>query len=203
MDYGDYDITLDIVDLYISGIMIGEHDDGNVTYDGGWVYFEINETNIRFDWEHRLLGIGDALYAQIDSHFFGFPMWIDFSWQDIKGQDFIKNETIIDRWEPDNNWTMIHGLTGYVLFITDPLKDGNITRAVQEDGEITLTLCQNIAWSESPSLTSFMSWYFGLVTGTETWGLPDNFSIIVRVMTLLGMFAGIFLLSELRRIIII
>jgi len=202
IDYSDYDISIDIVDLYASGIMIGEHDEANVSYSGTWVYMDINETELRFRWTHFPLGVGDALYAQIEAPFFGFEMWIDFSWQNIKGQDFIKNETIIDRWDSTNNWTMIHGLTGYVLFITDPLKEGNITRAVQEDGEITLTICENIAWAETPSLNSFISWYFGLVTGTESWGLPDNFAIVVRVMTLLGMFSGIFLLSELRRIVI-
>jgi len=202
MDYSDYDVSIDIIDLYVSGIMIGEYDEVNVTYEGGLSYMTLNETELRFKWINFPLGVGDALYAQVRSQFFGFPMWIDFSWQNIKGQDFIKNETIVDWWDSDHNWTMIHGLTGYVLFITDPLKEGNITRAVMEDGELTLTLCQDMAWAESPSLGSFISWYVGLVTGSETWGLPENFSIVVRIMTLLGIFSGVFLLSEVRRIVI-
>ena len=88
------------------------------------------------------------------------------------------------------------------MFITDPLREGNITRAVMVDGNLTLTLAQDMAWAEEPNIPSFMSWYAGLVTGSESWGLPDNFAIIVRIMTLLGIFSGVFLLSELRRIVI-
>jgi len=204
IDYSDYDISLDIVDLYVSGIMLGEHDEHNISFQTDpypWTEFDIENSTIRFLWRDFIF-VGDSIGSQIQAKFFGFDSWINFDWVGIPGQRHIRNETIIDWWDSENNWTMIHAQTGYVLFITDPLKQGNITHAVLVDGNLTLTLCQNIAWAEEPNVTSFISWYFGLVTGSESFGLPDNFAIVIRIMTLLGMFAGIFLLSELRRIVI-
>ena len=201
IDYSDYEIALDIVDLYASGIMLGEHAAHNISYNAGFfTEFTLNESVVRFQWKNWVI-FGDAISSQIRAPFFNWNQWIDFNWQDIGGKA-IRNETIIDHWDSENNWTKIHALTGYVLFITDPSKQGNITHAVMVDGNLTLTLAQDMAWSEEPNVASFMSWYAGLVTGSETWGLPDNFAIIVRIMTLLGIFSGVFLLSELRRIVI-
>ena len=205
IDYGDYDVTIGIIDLYSSGIMLGEYDEHNISFQTDpypYTEFDINETTVRFLWRDYIF-VGDAIGSQIQAKFFGVDTWMDFEWQNIRGQDFIRNETIIDLFGAEQeNMTIIRGTTGYVLFITDPLRQGNITNAVLVDGNLTLTLAENMAWSEEPNVSTFISWYLGLVTGTETWGLPDNFAIIVRVMTLLGMFAGIFLLSELRRIVI-
>ena len=204
IDYSDYDISIDIIDIYASGMMLGENDAHNISFQTGpypWTEFNIENSTIRFLWRD-FITVGDAIGSQTKAQFFGFDSWINFDWVNIQGQRFIRNETIIDRWDNENNWTMIQAQTGYVLFITDPAKQGNITHAVLVDGNLTLTLAQNVAWAEEPSVTSFISWYFGLVTGSESFGLPENFAIIVRIMTLLGMFAGIFLLSELRRIVI-
>jgi len=201
IDYSGYELAIDIVDLYASGIMLGEYDEHNISFNAGfYTEFTLNDSIIRFQWNDWAI-FGDSISSQIRAPFFNWNQWIDFNWQDIGGKA-IRNETIIDRWDSENNWTKIHALTGYVLFITDPQKEGNITRATQIDGELTLTLAQDMAWSESPNVASFMSWYAGLVTGSESWGLPDNFSIIVRIMTVLGIFSGVFLLSELRRIVI-
>lgn len=204
IDYSDYELSIDIIDLYASGIMLGEYDEHNISFQTDpypWTEFEVGNSTMRFLWRDFIF-VGDSIGSQIQAKFFGFDSWINFDWRDIPGGRHIRNATIIEWWDSENNWTMFHGLTGYVLFITDPLKQGNITRAVQVDGNLTLTLAQNVAWSETPGVSSFINWYFGLVTGSESFGLPDNFAIIVRIMTLLGMFAGIFLLSELRRIVI-
>ena len=201
-DYSEYDISLSITDLYSSGIMLGGFDEQNITYKSGtWTTFTINESTIRCRWMDWALIGGDGIAFQIQAPFFGFTAWIDFTFVNIFQERLIRNSTIIALWESDNNWTKVHGKTGYVLFITDPLKQGNITRAVQEDGNLTLTLAEDISWADEPNLATFMSWYIGLVTGSETWGLPDSFSILVRIMTMLGIFSGIFLLIEARRLI--
>jgi hypothetical protein len=201
-DYSDYDITLEIADLYASGIMIGEHAEHNISYGNAtWTVFDLNETSIRMIWQDWALLGGDGIVAQQETKFFGFDAWIDFKFQNVFQQRNIRNSTIIALFEEDNNWSKVHALTGYVLFITDPLKQDNMTRAVQEDGNLTLTLAQDVAWAEEADLSNFISWYIGLVTGSETWGLPDSFSILVRLMTLLGIFSGVFLLIEARRLI--
>lgn len=203
-DYPDYDISLDRDDLFASGIMLGEGDEQNITYNSGvWTEFNIENDTIRCQWKRFLFfGDRDGILWQIQAPFFGFETWLDFEFINVFQGRLIRNETIITLWKSDKNRTQISGKTGYILFITDPLKQGNITRAVMEDGNLTLTLAENMAWASSPSLTKFLSWYIGLVTGSETWGLPDSFSILVRIMTMLGIFSGIFLMSELRRILI-
>ena len=203
-DYSDYDISLDRDDLFASGIMLGEGDEQNITYNSGvWTEFNIENDTIRCQWKRfPLYGGRDGILWQIRSPFFGFTAWLDFEFINIFQGRLIRNTTIITLYESDRNLTEFSGKTGYILFITDPLKEGNITRAVQEDGNLTLTLAENMAWASSPSLTKFVSWYIGLVTGSETWGLPESFSILVRIMTMLGIFSGIFLMSEVRRILI-
>lgn len=201
-DYSDWDISLDINDLYSSGIMLGNWDENNITYKAGtWTIFQINDSTIRCQWQDWALLGGDGIVWQIKAPFFGFPAWIDFTFVNIFQERNIKNSTIMERWESDHNWSKVHGKTGYVVFITDPLKQGNITRATQIDGNLTLTLAEDISWADEPNLSTFMSWYIGLVTGSETWGLPDSFSILVRIMTMLGIFSGIFLLIEARRLV--
>lgn len=202
-DYADYDISLDRDDLFASGIMFGESDEHNITYNSGvWTTFNIENDTIRCQWKRfPLYGGRDGILWQIEAPFFGFETWLDFEFINVFQGRLIRNTTIMTLWNPDKNRTQISGKTAYILFITDPLKQGNITRAVQEDGNLTLTLGENMAWASEPSLTKFMSWYIGLVTGSETWGLPDSFSILVRIMTMLGIFSGVFLMIEARRLL--
>lgn len=202
-DYSNYDISLDIIEMYASGIMIGEWDAANITYGNvTWTIWELNETTVRARWDHWHLVDKHGLLFQTEAEFFTFQPWLDFRWQGIEGGLIIMNSTIIERFDTGYNWTKIHGVTGFVMFITDPLRQGNITRAVQDDGIVTVTIAQDIAWSSEPNLQTFMSWYLGLVTGSETWGLPESFGILVRIMSMLGIFSGIFLMSEIRRMVI-
>jgi hypothetical protein len=202
-DYSDYDISLDIIELYASGIMIGEYDAANISYGNTtWTEFSVNETNIRARWENWILTGKTGILFQTEAEFFTFQPWIDFRWDNIEGGLIITNQTIIAEYNTDYNWSRFNGKTGYVLFITDPLRQGNITRAVMEDGNVTLTICENVAWASEPDLNSFVNWYLGLVTGAESWGLPESFSILVRIFTMMGIFSGIFLMSEVRRILI-
>lgn len=201
-DYSDWDISLDRKDLIASGIMLGESDEHNITFNSlTWTVFNINNDTIRCQWRNWSLLGGDGIAWQIQAPFFGFESWLDFKFVNVYQERNILNETIIERYDREVNRTDIDGKTGYILLITDPLKQGNITRAVMDDGNLTLTLGENMAWADEPDLGTFMSWYIGLVTGSETWGLPDSFSILVRIMTMLGIFSGVFLLIEARRLI--
>jgi hypothetical protein len=211
IDYTNFDISLDLNDLYASGIMLGEYDEHNITYDAGtWQEFDIENKTIRLQWKDWAFltvediwdsdsGAGIALQEKND--FFGFDTWASFYIQGVNKGRLIRNATIIDNWETTKNYTKFLSKTSYVIFITDPLKLANISRAVTDDGIITVTIAKNMDWASENSLNTFVSWYIGLVTGSETWGLPASFSILVRVMTMLGIFSGIFLMAEARRLI--
>ena len=202
-DYSEYDVSLSIIDLYSSGIMIGEWDVKNVTYGNStWTIFEVGNETIRCQWQDWWLVGKTGLLFQKWTEFFTLQPWIDFRWKNIEGGLIIRNQTMIAEYDYDLNVTIINGITGYVCLIQDPSRQGNITEAVMESGVIQVVIAEDVAFSSEPDLNSFMSWYLGLVTGSETWGLPDSFGILVRIMSMLGIFSGIFLLSEVRRIII-
>jgi hypothetical protein len=209
-DYSQYDITLDLNALYASGIMLGDSDEHNVTYEAGtWTEFEIENKTIRTRWrDWAFLTVEDPLdfdsgagFAfQSQSNFFGFTPWTSWFLQNVNKGRLIRNETIIQEFESTQNYTKFLAKTGYVCFFTDPEKEGNITRAIMDDGNVTLTIAKNMDWADEANLNTFISWYIGLITGSETWGLPPSFSIIVRVMSLLGIFSAIFLMAEARQI---
>ena len=202
-DYTEYDVSLSIIDLYSSGIIIGEWDVKNVTYGNStWTVFEVGNETIRCQWQDWWLVGKTGILFQKWTEFFTLQPWIDFRWKNIEGGLIIQNHTMIAEYDYDLNVTIINGITGYVCLIQDPSRQGNITEAVMESGVIQVVIAEDVAFSSEPDLNSFMSWYLGLVTGSETWGLPDSFSILVRIMSMLGIFSGIFLLSEVRRIII-
>lgn len=202
-DYSDYDISLSFVDLMTSGILIGDWDVNNVTFGNNtWTEFEVRNTTIRTKWLTWTLLSKSGLLFQQESEFFTLQPWIDFRFQNIQGGLIIRNQTIIAEYNADLNNTIIKGITGFVVIFQDPLREGNITKAVQDTGSLTVVIAEDVAFSSEPDLNSFLSWYLGLVTGSESWGLPESFGILVRIMTMLGIFSGIFLMSEVRRIIL-
>lgn len=201
-DYSQYDVSLSIIDLYSSGIMIGEWEARNITYGNAtWTVFEVGNETIRGQWGYWGLVGKHGLLFQKHTEFFTLQPWVDFRWKDIAGGLIIRNVTMIAEYNYDLNLTIINGITGYVCLIQDPSGQGNITEAVMDSGIIQVVIAEDVAWSSEPDLTAFMSWYLGLVTGSETWGLPDSFGILVRIMSMLGIFSGIFLLIEARRLI--
>lgn len=210
-DYAQYDISLDLNELYSSGIMLGEFDEHNITYEAGtWTEFDIENKTIRTQWKDWPFLVvadpfdsdsGDGLAFQVQKDFFGFETWSSFFLQNIAKGRLIRNETVVALFDTATNSSRVFGKTGYVLFFTDPLKQGNMTRAIQDTGIVTLTIAKNMEWAREENLNTFVSWYIGLVTGSESWGLPPSFSIMVKVMTMLGIFSGIFLMIEARRLI--
>lgn len=203
VDYTDYNIALEIEDLYISGIMIGEFDEKNVSYlsDGSDFYeFSINESDMRVHWYNIPL-VGDAFAFQRKAPFFGFTVWQDLKIQDYNVDPYVLNQTVIEFWEgPIRNYSRFHSPQGLVIFFTDPLKQGNISRAVMDDGNVTITIAEDLGWREDMNLRNFVSWYIGLVTGSDTWGLPAFFTLAIQIMTTIGFFSAIFLLKELLRV---
>ncbi len=201
-DYSDYDISLSFIDLMTSGILIGDWDTKNVTFGNTtWTEFEVRNASIRTQWQTWTLVSKTGFLFQQEAEFFTLQPWIDFRWQNIEGGLIIRNQTIIAEYNTDLNNTIIKGITGFVVIFQDPSGEGNISKAVQETGVLNLVIAEDIAFSSEPDLNSFMSWYLGRVTGSETWGLPDSFGILVRIMTMLGIFSGVFLLIEARRLI--
>ena len=201
-DYTDYDVSLDFIGLMQSGILIGDWESKNVTFGNStWTQFEVRNSTIRTRWETWTLLSKTGFLFQQEAEFFTLQPWTDFRWQNIEGGLIIRNQTIVATHNTDLNNTIIKGITGFVAIFQDPSGEGNISKAVQETGIVNVVIAEDVAFASEPDLNSFMSWYLGLVTGSETWGLPDSFGILVRIMTMLGIFSGIFLLIEARRLI--
>jgi hypothetical protein len=203
-DYSEYDVSLNLLDLYRSGILIGEWDEHNVTFGNvTWTEFDVSNKTIRTRWDTWILTGKSGFLFQDRVDFFSLQPWVDFRWQNIEGGLIIQNSTIIAQHGAEApNRTIVRGITGFVVIFSDPSGNWNVSEAVMDTGIVNVIIAEDVAWSSEPDLNSFTSWYLGLVTGSESWGLPDSFSILVRIMSMLGIFSGIFLLSEARRIII-
>jgi len=194
---GRWDISLDVEQLMSTGILLGEADDLNLTYGGvgtTWQYFTVNNTDIRVEWSW-IVGIGDQVRFQTHVTFFG----IDLAWMEMGIRDYgntIYNSSIIVEWNNQTKWSRFKFKNGYELFITDPEQEHNITRAVYDDGVITVTVAESVTISENINLMTFVSWYAGMITGSRSYGLPSIFNVIMQAISAMSMLSVVILIKE-------
>ncbi len=102
-------------------------------------------------------------------------------------------------WSTTYNWTRFqidtYGDKPATCFITPhPDYNGDI-HASLKDGNLTVTIGKNFEQGE-PDFWAFAGWWFSLVTGIETQGLPDFFVWLLRLITILGFLSAILLLRS-------
>ena len=191
---GRWDITLSYEDMQSTGILLGEADDVNVTYEGGWEYFAVNNTEMRVEWTW-IVTIGDHFRFQTHVKFFG----MDLAWMEMGFKDYgteIYNSSVIVEWEEDRHLSRFQAKNGYIIFFSDPEQEHNITRAIYEDGYVTITAAESITFSDNINLMTFVSWYAGMITGTNSYGLPSVFSIVLQVISALSFLSVVILAKE-------
>jgi len=189
-----WDVTLDIEEIFASGIMLGEADDLNLTYGSGWQYFTVNNTEIRVEWDY-IVTIGDHFRFQTHVKFFG----IAIAWTEMGIRDYgteIYNSSVIIEWNNQTKWSRFTCKNGYELFFTDPEQEHNMTRAIYDDGTVTLTIAESITFSDDVNLMTFVSWYTGMITGTKSYGLPSVFNVVLQVISVLSLLSVIILAKE-------
>ncbi len=198
---GKWDISLDVEEVMSSGILLGEAAELNLTYGGvgtNWQYFNINNTDIRVEWSW-IVTIGDNFRFQTHVKFFG----IGLAWTEMGIRDYgteIYNSSVITEWNNQTKWSRFKAKNGYEIFFTDPEQEHNITRAIYDDGIVKVTVAESITFSDRVNFFTFASWYVGMVTGTNNYGLPSVFNVILQIINVLSLLSVIVLTKEILRI---
>ena len=191
-----WDLSISLEDLYTAGILLGEYDEVNVSWTGltpTFWQFSLNNTEMRVSWYHSV--VGDRFFFQ--QHVFIFDQGI--GWYPVKVRDYglaLYNSSIIERWNNETKWSLFHTLKGYEILFVDPQREGNITRAVYDDGEVGIIVAQSINYLRNPNMGAFISWYANIVTGTNSYGLPPQFNVIIQLITALSILSLALLVKE-------
>lgn len=195
-----WDLSIDIESLYTAGILLGEADELNVSWTGNtltYYYFSLNNTDIRTSWFAS--SIGDRFHFQ--SHAFIFDL--GFGWHPMQIRDFgmnLWNSTIVSKWNNQTKWSLFHSQNGYEIFFIDPEQEGNITRAVYTDGIVGVIIAESINYQREPNMRAFISWYANIVTGTNVYGLPPQFNVIIQLITALSILSLALIIKEMLRL---
>ena len=189
-----WDITISIEEIMSTGILLGEADDLNLTFGSGYQYFNVNNTDMRVKWGW-LVGVGDTIWFETHVKFFGLGLaWTPMGIRDYG--NYLYNSSIIVEWDNQKNWSRFKAKNGYEPFFTDPEQEHNISRAIYDDGIITVTVAESITFGDKVHLMAFVSWYAGMVTGTNSYGLPSVFNIVLQVINMLSLLSVVILVKE-------
>lgn len=209
----NWDISLDKDRLILAGIILNDAESHNVTFNGDWVEYEVQNQSVRVGWKSGIRDPGtfivyeDAIFIQkksplgrvLDSWIFPQFMWTKAVKSGYTSKA-IYNDTIVLNFDQVYNWSRFEVEDGVQCFITTINEDMNITTAVYEYGTLTVTLGEG--WEEQTSFNfrNFVTWYLGLIIGDQTWGLPDVFSWLIRILSALTILSAVIIAKELIKI---
>lgn len=191
---GRWDVSIDVEQIMATGILLGEADDLNLTYGLGWQQFTVNNTEIRVKWDW-IVTIGDHIRFQTHVKFFG----VDLAWTEMGIRDYgteIYNSSVIVEWNNQTKWSRFKFKNGYELFFTDPEQEHNMTRAIYDDGTVTVTVAESLTITDDVNFMTFVSWYAGMITGTKSYGLPSVFNVVLQSISMLSLLSVIILAKE-------
>jgi hypothetical protein len=205
-----YELDLDQDSLMTIGINLVDGESHNFTYGNKtWVEYSLLNESVRARWDNfRLTGLiyQDGFRFQKQSAISkAFNSWITPYTVSVRSLDsnewfaILRNETIIQDFDTEFNWSRFVLKDGHHVFITPrTVGDQNITKAVNHDGELNMTIAKSFEEAgERFNFWRFISWYGSLLIGDQSWGLPSMFSWIVRILAAISMFAMIMLTREL------
>ena len=210
-DFEDYDISLDSETLMMAGITMVDAESHNVTWNGAWVYFDIQNKSTRFrfmedikDPYWTILGDGIATQRQsapslaLDNWVFPTRISVRSLKTGIPSKAMF-NASIIAEWDAAYNWSRFALFDGTNIFIT-PFSGTNITKSIFEDGTLNITVAQTYEESPTFNFWQFLGWYSSLMLGSEVWGLPPVFAWVIRIFSALSILAMILLAKEMIRL---
>jgi hypothetical protein len=207
-----YELDLDPDDLMIIGLNLIDGESHNLTWKGGPVEYEISNVSIRAEWDRWRQGASFIFYDGISfikrsslSHAFNtwlFPYVVGV--KSIASNEWfltLRNATIINNWDPEYNWSRFVLQDGHHVFVTPYDTDNNITKAVNVDGNLNVTIAKSFDETEDRfNFWNFIKWYSALLIGSRSWGLPSVFSWVIRILAAISFLAAVLLIKELTRV---
>lgn len=208
--YETYDVStsLDQDSLVRAGIILKEGQSHNVTFRGTYAEYVLENVTVRITWIRQPV-LGDYFLHRRRS-FVGKVLnnWALTKSLGVKiGTDTLSfngldNQTVINNWNPTFNWTEYKIIeTGLTAFVTTlPKENNNISLAVNQIGNVTITLGKRISRSAEWSFTEFIDWYWSIIIGSNDWGMPIFMNFLIRVISGLTFLSAILLVKDLTRL---
>jgi len=210
-EYEDFDVSLDMETLMMAGINFVDAESDNLTYNGAWAYFEVQNKTTRFrfmddikDPYWTIIGDGIATQRQAPPSK-ALDNWVFLNRISVKGaktgnwEKAMFNASIISEWNIEYNWSRFMLMDGTNIFIT-PFSGDNITDAVYETGKLNITVAKTFEETTNFNFWQFISWYSSLMLGTQAWGLPPIFAWVIKIFSALSILALILLTKEMIRL---
>lgn len=180
-------------DLMSAGIIVDAADTQNITQQLGiglktFTYYDLNQSGqYRVHW-------GD-----VDNVFeFQIPNpWLGWWWPIVI--DTVAEADVISGYDTDYNWTHIEiavdtGSAATSLYTIYPGYNFTMAQSIAY-GNVTLTIGRGFQ-DTGADLMGIANWYFMLVTGQDTTGLPTFFVWLIQITGVLGLIAAVLLIKE-------
>ena len=209
-DVEDYEIAIDPDVLMMAGITLSDGITLNVTYQSAFVYFEFENQTIRTKWtdtwslEPNKTGFGFETQGVINK-------WLDNWWypyhyklrpqSEASWRKIATNLTILSNFEPEWNYSRFILEDGYQVFFTPYDPSENLSFAIYDSAHLNCTIGKTLMEDgASFSFMQFMNWYWSLMIGSNSFGLPTFMSWIVRLISALTLLSGVLLAKEMLRL---
>lgn len=197
---------IDQESLITSGLYLEGTETHNLTY-GNYAEFTNSSTIWRLKWfkptvsqanwyfYKEAIDYGDWIFQE------QLPVVIAGELHTVVQSSHIGNQTIIGAWEGgpglDTNWTRVSLKSlGLEAFITCEGHSHNITDAVLVHGEVNVTAGKPVDF-EDLDASNFIQWYWGLLTGSQSYGLPAFVQWLFQIQAVLLIFSAVIIGREL------
>lgn len=194
-----YELTIDADSLQAIGLNLVDGESHTFTFGGPFIEYQLVNVTVRARWGPLLIGDGFRFQKQ-SAISKAFDIWISPYTVEVKSLlsnewfTILRNETIIRDFDTEFNWSRFVLQDGHHVFVTPFSTDGNITKAVQEDGALNVTIAKSFDRDDTTfNFWRFTGWYTSLLVGDQAWGLPSIFAWVIRIIAALSIFAAIML----------
>jgi len=213
-DVEDYEIAIDPNVLMIAGISLSDGITHNVSWKSPYVYYNFQNKTIRTKWTDTWtriglvggivdMGDGFAFETQTATNKFLNNWWLPYKYrirpESESSWDYIANNlTILSNYNPRFNFSRFILEDGYQIFFTPYDPNDNLSRALYETGHLNCTIGISVVESGGGfNFSQFVTWYWSIIMGSNSYGLPTFLSWIVRIISALTLLSGILLAREL------
>lgn len=208
------DIALDREALIRAGITInqGQSEIINFTEAATWTYYDIGNFSYRLAWYNPPAQAG-IFHLQAQSNWVDrilgtwfFPetqLWVD---PDTNAHltlfaSGIDNDTVIAYWDTEAEWSWFMNLDRlHIFFNYNSTSQTSINDAIYTDGSVIVTLATGSVWSREMDFTGVIDWYFRLLIGDSSFGMPTELSWLIRIITAVMSIAAIWLAKDLLKL---